>query len=434
MPKLYIKQEGRYLYLYRVEFYNTRDTGEIKETIYDPVRYDLKEKVLQNKNRFNEWQNRKQLYKYLKDCTINGIEAHPAQKDKKDILKFHQILQLVKRECSYRGRTLTYFFKQFPRYAVVEEYIQLGINYSTYDVQRLPTLKGVNKDVLKCFSKSAEQIDKDLIEKFTDTQQKTGWHSYANNPEGTKMLTKICQIMLAEEYTNREIGAILKRMEYRMNAIIDLVKEYNYDLKSLLNYLTRYLWVFEDYSPSDSIGTLRDYYKMASEMGRNVKKYPKYLKSVHDIISANYRSFKKDYDEILFKRQYESYFHKNEDSIMHLLFPEEKSPILFTFMEYIIKMPDSTKEVIDEGVQLNHCVSSYVDRIIEGHSLIIFLRKKENPEEAYITVEVDPRYNLISQSKGHSNNKMEIYYPKEYKVLEKFAKTMNLKLNDIDGL
>ena len=67
-----------------------------------------------------------------------------------------------------------------------------------------------------------------------------------------------------------------------------------------------------------------------------------------------------------------------------------------------IVFPESSNDLINEGVRLRHCVSSYVDAVSEGRTNIIFIRKKDDIDEPYFTVEVS-NDNAIVQIRGFGN-------------------------------
>ena len=68
---------------------------------------------------------------------------------------------------------------------------------------------------------------------------------------------------------------------------------------------------------------------------------------------------------------------------------------------YIIRLPEDEDEIRDEGFILSHCVGSYAQRHITGATTIMFLRRKENPENPWYTIEVSN--GRISQIHGKSN-------------------------------
>ncbi len=62
--------------------------------------------------------------------------------------------------------------------------------------------------------------------------------------------------------------------------------------------------------------------------------------------------------------------------------------MMYDLGDYIIRHPNDIKELETEGRVLHHCVSSYLPRIVNDESEVLLLRKKENPEEPFFTIEV----------------------------------------------
>jgi hypothetical protein len=70
------------------------------------------------------------------------------------------------------------------------------------------------------------------------------------------------------------------------------------------------------------------------------------------------------------------------------LYESEKDKILFENDLFKIVLPEKPCDLIKEGVTMHHCVGSYVDKVLQGDCLIVFIRKKENPDLSYITCEL----------------------------------------------
>ena len=64
-------------------------------------------------------------------------------------------------------------------------------------------------------------------------------------------------------------------------------------------------------------------------------------------------------------------------------------------------IPHSLEELYEEGRKLSHCVGSYAKSIVDGSSVIVFLRKNVKPDVPYCTVEL--RENKIVQVRGWDN-------------------------------
>ncbi len=53
----------------------------------------------------------------------------------------------------------------------------------------------------------------------------------------------------------------------------------------------------------------------------------------------------------------------------------------------LVYVPESAEELMAEGRLLHNCIGSYVDRIMEGKTLVFFVRKIEEPNEAFVAFE-----------------------------------------------
>ena len=64
------------------------------------------------------------------------------------------------------------------------------------------------------------------------------------------------------------------------------------------------------------------------------------------------------------------------------------------FDDYIVVVPQTYEDLVDEGKQQNNCVGHYYnDSILRGENLILFIRHSNSPKKSYITC----RYNIEKQ-------------------------------------
>jgi hypothetical protein len=112
-----------------------------------------------------------------------------------------------------------------------------------------------------------------------------------------------------------------------------------------------------------------DYANMMSQISGKYEKYPRYFLSTHKIAARNYNRLKHQFDELNFQKR---------------ITPEYE----ITYKDYKFFYPRSTQEIKDEAVQQNNCVASYIQRVIDGDSHILFLRKKDNPTKSVVTIQV----------------------------------------------
>lgn len=73
---------------------------------------------------------------------------------------------------------------------------------------------------------------------------------------------------------------------------------------------------------------------------------------------------------------------------------------------------------------LNHCVASYIKRILDNSTSIFFLRSTRDIEERLVTVEV--RDGRITQARGAHNRAIS---PEEKHALYEFALDRGLRIN-----
>jgi hypothetical protein len=92
--------------------------------------------------------------------------------------------------------------------------------------------------------------------------------------------------------------------------------------------------------------------------------------------------------------------------------------------DYAMIFPKSTGDIQEEGRILSHCVGSYVQTVIEGHCIIMFLRKKKEKKTPLVTVEL--RDNRIGQARGKYNRSLEY---QEKLFLQEYAEKKRLKYN-----
>lgn len=182
------------------------------------------------------------------------------------------------------------------------------------------------------------------------------------------------------------------------DTFIELCENYGYktNVKTLILYLVRTLKIQQGItSPQIGATTLRDYCRMSKAMGSEYEKYSKSLKKDHDIAQMNYKA-----NEDVYKRkQFEEVV--SENNYKDLTFKSRKNK------KYIITIPTKSDDLITEGSILNHCVSSYIDDVIDKKCKVIFLREKENPDKSFITIDLrfDGKNEKVRQVEGYNRRK-----------------------------
>lgn len=70
--------------------------------------------------------------------------------------------------------------------------------------------------------------------------------------------------------------------------------------------------------------------------------------------------------------------------------------------DFIVTAPQKPYDVAHEGINLHHCVKSYIPKIIARTTNIMFIRKKYSPDTPFFTVEITNN-NVIQQVHGSCN-------------------------------
>ena len=73
-------------------------------------------------------------------------------------------------------------------------------------------------------------------------------------------------------------------------------------------------------------------------------------------------------------------------------------------------MPTEPKELADEGINLSHCVGDYIDRVASGECYILFLRRRNAPEQSLVTLQLIGR--RICQAQGMNRRGLTQAYRK----------------------
>lgn len=191
--------------------------------------------------------------------------------------------------------------------------------------------------------------------------------------------------------------------------IPNLIKKYNLDFQSLINYLFFDLYTQGiNYIDEEILKVYDDTLNMQTLMydGKVRDKYPKHLKEAHDKVTLVYNLN-------------QEYFEHQQAVKLH----NECKNLEYTDGDYTIVTPEDSSELIDEGISLHHCVGSYVDKVNSGKTSILFLRRADTPSESLITIEYQD--GAIKQVRGLCERLMN---EKERKFFTKWTKLFKIRV------
>lgn len=212
-------------------------------------------------------------------------------------------------------------------------------------------------------------------------------------------------LKLSKHYEN-DRPSFFEKIRYNgVETLINLIRlkeQYNYDMNRLIYYAFEFLPNVE--GAHVRISDILDYARMSSQMSRGGKfeKYPRFFLSVHQLTVMHYATFSLEHDEELFKSQVDSTLeHKGRT--------------------YSVILPEKTSDLLHEGIELQHCVKSYIQRVINGETQITLLRLNKELEKPLVTLEI--KDGSIVQARGFMNRAVT---EDEKKFLETYAKTKSL--------
>jgi hypothetical protein len=191
----------------------------------------------------------------------------------------------------------------------------------------------------------------------------------------------------------------------------DFIMEYDFpNPQKLIEYLLFECFVSQGLDFQYALSDYSDYYRMCKELEyERFEKYPKYLRTYHDVVSRNYNEVRDEVANRNFAKATEKYLDL-ETSVD----------------DYILLVPRQSKDLVNEGNVLQHCVGSYIKKVANGQSQIMFLRSKKFKEDPLVTVEI--RENEIVQVRGQANR---LPTKEEKTAILKFAKKKSLEFKSV---
>ena len=235
-------------------------------------------------------------------------------------------------------------------------------------------------DVEKLFDKNAERIHEVMKLDKQRFQRLRRWN-------GNVEVLRALQIEKegGGKLTDDHIKFILER-KVEVSEIEIMIGRTGASLPRMLNYMQRQM----EKCGMTFLGvrqTYKDYLDMAEDRGIDLR----------DEIVWKQPQMRKFHDKYLEEKNREK--NTERDREVNEKFPNikkdyEKNQEHFGYgtKEFIIMVPRKASDITQEGRLQHHCVgasNTYLNRMNTGRSYILFLRKREDPEMPYYTLEVD---------------------------------------------
>lgn len=188
------------------------------------------------------------------------------------------------------------------------------------------------------------------------------------------------------------------RYSYRGNGrtkVLEIMSKWHLDPQAFCNYLLKLN--HEAVGVDDMIRNYDDYlereYEMKGESRAKMNKYPLNWMSYYHKHHFNYRQM------VALRRK----LVKIGNVKLYDIFSKKDKEFEYKDDKYLIRLPQTVEDIAIEATQQSHCLyDRYTDDIIDGKSLVLFMRDVNNPDESVLTVEV--KYGAINQARGHEND------------------------------
>ena len=271
----------------------------------------------------------------------------------------------------------------------------IGVSLETYN-------KAVERGTIRVLFDNREYINGSKNERYGVNKTENEWFEIIDEMKNYEEDLRFYNIDYGNRYYCNGNNVCLLNTILSSYADEEVFKA-NYSFGKFANYVINET-INQGYNRiRDFINELRDYLRMCKQDDIKPTLYSSYLKQTHDITSRNHNVKVEKENEETFKSRYKDF-----------------KP--YRGKKYIVVAPKNSDDLKKEGDRLNHCVASYIKRVIDGECLIYFLRT--NKEESLITFEV--RHNTIVQVRGLHNRKPT---EKEQQALKDFAKCRKMEVN-----
>lgn len=294
------------------------------------------------------------------------------------------------------------------RYPVIERLAKVGLFSLAKELVRTS-----NSEQLKKYSEKTSLADGLELDKFRLKRLKamdgnlTALRWLQREKKDNEVISDdIIKTFASEDIGYLDIAFALKRLS----------------ITKTFNYLVKQADAMGE-SIGQTITTWKDYLSMAERAKLNLAAEqlfkPKDLKFAHDAMVLD--SKKEERAKLVKKLEKEW---PKVDSKMPKLKKFE-----FAADGYQIVVPNGIEDIVTEGLCLRHCVHTstyYYDRIQRDESYIFFLRRAENPDFPWYTLEVEPSGNI--RQKRTTGDKQNDDFKKAIAFLKKWQKYFKKQL------
>lgn len=256
-------------------------------------------------------------------------------------------------------------------------YYKTSSHYDNFDFtkKKLHQIIGAPREFISMMREYCWALDGDNLSKISDLFGK-----------GERTKNKAMDL-LRYAIENNVVNEVWNNIEN----LLFLINNYNYNIETLINYVYVVCPMYQGLTnPREVLSILKDYIHMSETLGYRFDKYPNSLKLSHDVKMVNYKTIKNKRDYAEFQKAVREY-----------------GDIIYQNKKYQVLIPRTPEDLVKEGSSLNHCIASYKTRIINGASLICFIRRRDSLNQSLVSVELNKYYGRV-QARGMNNRPVTI--------------------------
>lgn len=168
------------------------------------------------------------------------------------------------------------------------------------------------------------------------------------------------------------LGQYAEHITEEMYRVVTSGGIYNYSVEewgTIAYYLVRgRVWEYHNHNCT----TIREYIGWCRTMEKTPNRQNNFMREYLET-KKEYELRKTEFDNNTLRKNYEA----------------KAKAFEFTFGDYSVVVPKVTKDIIDEGVNMHHCVGGYVNDVLKGYTFIVFVRRTDTPDKCYITAQVN---------------------------------------------
>ena len=197
--------------------------------------------------------------------------------------------------------------------------------------------------------------------------------------------------------------------------LYNLIKNYGYNKNKLYKYL------FNDLPKKQYIFAETD-------------KIEKFLRYSYIAISNEFEYEKYPSSLILFFNRLLKYYDEKKDEILKKNFIEaskKNSKLNYYKDDISIISPKKPEDLKREGDLMHHCVANYINKYAQGESLIFFLRKNEDIDKPWITIEILNLNNKYSLAQAYRAYDVRISQ-EELDIIMEWINSLNEKTKETE--